>query len=109
MSLFQTGKHDVKSIFVYSMTAIVLGMIMDYVNKKLDNNLSIFKQNRYVSVIAKILLIALVFNYIQDHISAEFASDWQSTTPGVFFVSIFFGLQSNLFSTLQAIQSDLKI
>lgn len=101
--------HDVKQIVVHTIEGIVLGMIMDKVNEKLDEKVPVLRKNRYISVLVKIFIIAYVYHYMHKYVSTDYGPDWHGTVPGAFFVAIFFAVQGNLLTDLIEIQKKIEI
>lgn len=57
-----------------------------------------------IMIAIQLLFIILVAYFIQMFVSDRFANDWQSTTPGLFFVSFFFGTQLNIYNNIQSLK-----
>ncbi len=79
--------------------AIILGIIIDKYLTKLQ---TIYLPNNHLFyVILQLIIIILALYVIQKYISPTYASSWQSTTPGILFVSLFFGIQVNLYKNIE--------
>jgi hypothetical protein len=91
------GRNDLSTSLFYGAAGIFAGFAADGLNKRLNKPLQ--GANRYIRTVAKLLVPALLLFLIHQW-SPRFATDWQSTTPGLFFVSYFFGLQGDLMSDL---------
>lgn len=102
--IFQTGSDDLFSVMTYSTFAVVLGIVCNNIANFIDrSNLPLVSTNVYASAILKIAVIGFILLFVKNNISPHFGSDWQNTTPGFFFVIIFFNMQYNLLATLQFI------
>jgi hypothetical protein len=86
-----------ETVAIYSIPAILLGIICEktiaYLQKK-------YELNPVVAIILQLVFVTLILYIIEMHISLPFGSNWQSITPGLFFVSIFFGLQVSLYNNI---------
>lgn len=86
-------------ILAYSALGVAAGLATNRVNAWLDARAPALYERRPVAAALKLLLLAAVLAGAQAA-SARFAADWQATTPGLFFVSLFFGLQTSLMEDL---------
>ena len=103
-NVFQTGGSDVITFVTYSVFAVVLGILCNGAANFIDkSNLPVVSTNVYASAVTKLALVGFIMLFVQNSISPQFGSDWQSSTPGVAFCAIFFALQPNLMGTLQYI------
>lgn len=89
------GKQDPITLVLYTVVGIALGVGVNRLNKLLDRKLPKVYASAWAALPLKLLPVILVVVAMQ-LASRRFASDWQSTTPGLFFVTFFFGLQSSL-------------
>ena len=77
--------------------AIILGVICE----KLNNYLQIKYKIQPLVAVCLQLIIAIFFLYIIEiYICPSCGVEWQAITPGLFFVSLFFGLQTSLYSNI---------
>lgn len=86
--------------FFYIIPAIFLGIICQKIMKHLQTK---FNLDPLTSIIIHLLLLTFVLYIVEIHISLQYGTNWQSITPGLFFVSIFFGLQLSLYDNLDKI------
>jgi hypothetical protein len=93
-----------KICLVYSFFAICSGYIIDNISKHIQTK---YLNNKHpiIMIIIQLLLITLFMFSVEYYIYPKFGNSWQSITPGLFFISIFFGMQFNLFSNLQSLSS----
>ena len=78
------------AIFLNVVAAFILGILVD--------SFADFIQTKYnlsplVAIVFHLIIATLVIYFIQFYISKEWANQWSTTTPGIFFAAIFFGLQ----------------
>ena len=80
----------------------VLGIILGILN----NNIIVFLSNifniqiLFVQNVLQIFLCSFVLTIIQYSFN-YFGWSWQNITPGLFFISFFFGIQYNIFTNIQ--------
>jgi hypothetical protein len=94
--MIEIGKQGFVNIVIYAIMGIVLAMITNKIYSHVDK----FELDSKIKLAIKFLIFGSVLYYVHHYISKEFASDWQSTTPGLFFVSMYFGLQPNLMNQI---------
>lgn len=94
--------------FTWGIAGLVLGVIVNDIVVFLNNKLKIkylFIQNLLHIILCSVLLAAIhsQYNY--------FGWTWQNLTPGLFFISFFFGVQFKIFTNIQnsVIIDDIKI
>lgn len=75
---------------MFSVIALLLGAFVTYIifNIQQTFNLSIMS-----TIIINLLITISILYIIETVISPSFSEEWHTTTPGLFFVAIFFGLQ----------------
>ena len=84
--------------FAWGTTGLILGVIINHIVIYLSNHFKIkilFIQN-VIQVSLCSILLALIHSYHN-----YFGWTWQQLTPGVFFVSFFFGVQYKILSNIQ--------
>jgi len=81
----------------YGLIGAALGLGIDKLSVRLQKEYEIGKP---AMLLLQLFLMVLVVYAIQEFVSERFASDWQSTTPGLFFVSFFWGIQGNFYANL---------
>jgi ABC-type Fe3+ transport system permease subunit len=104
---FVTKVHDTRSIptfvvesVVFAVAGLVLGVAIDrmciYLNTKYPNyklSISIFQ--------IVISAIVIAFGYL--YLPKQYTSHFQRTLPGLAFPALFYGVQSNIYSTWQGL------
>ena len=83
---------------IWSILGIILGVLNNNIIVFLCNNFNIkilFIQNSLQLFLCSLILTAIqfCFNY--------FGWSWQNITPGLFFISFFFGIQYHIFTNIQ--------
>ena len=96
------GSQNAATLVAYTLLGVAAGVGVNRLNKFLETKLPRAYKNRYASVGLKMVPIAAVVLLAQA-LAAPFARNWQSTTPGLFFVTFFFGLQSSLMEDLTSL------
>lgn len=84
--------------FIWGLLGIILGIII--------NNSTIFIYTTYKikSLLLRNLIQLILCSFILALINTKynyFGWTWQNATPGLFFVSFFFGIQFNIFTNIQ--------
>lgn len=85
-----------RAIFL-SIIAYSLGM---YIEKNIIKISKKWKYNLFYLGCIQLLINIFILYIIEIHISTKISDEWQDTTPGLFFVSIFFGIQLNMYRLL---------
>lgn len=84
---------------LFGIPGVYLGLIIEsffvYETKK--------KGKCFVLGIKQLLVNIFILYIIQVHISDTFASQWQENTPGIFFVAMFFGVQTTMYNNLSLV------
>lgn len=93
-------KMTVKNI-MWSIYGIIMGMTIDITCKKINKKLKINRE--IVNVLIQLILCSVVLSIFRIKLLPYFGWSWQNITPGLFFVSFFFGSQFFLFSNVQNI------
>jgi F0F1-type ATP synthase assembly protein I len=83
-------------IAVHAVPAIVVGLVIDKVFKKIQDT---WKLKPILMIVLQILVIIAVL-FVFERASISYSNEWQSNTPGFFFVSFLFGTQFNLFNNI---------
>jgi len=98
---YKTGAlHYFGVTTLYVLPAIVLGVLCEKITRYLQTT---YNLNSFVSIIIQLFLAILFLFVVEYYISPKFGENWQAITPGLFFVSIFFGLQASLYANVFAI------
>ena len=84
-----------KKCFLYALIGIILSLVINYLILNIQNyfNLSLF-----VTVLTHLLISILVLYTAEILIMPSFGEEWQTTTPGLFFASLYFGIQIVLYA-----------
>ncbi len=77
--------------------AIVLAKTIDKLSCTLKDNLDL---SPLLTLMVQGTINVFVLFLIEDYVSRQYASQWQTTTPGIFFTVLFFGLQDNFIRTI---------
>lgn len=94
--------RNLGGILVYSVLGFGAGIATNLANKRLDSKLAAAYANRLVAIVLKLLLVGVVLASVELAF-AQFAAAWQATTPGLFFVTLFFGVQTSLMEDVTAV------
>lgn len=89
------GRQNIATLIAYVVLGIFSGMGLNRLNEFMDARVPGAYRSAWAAVPLKILPLALALVGAQIA-SASFASDWQSTTPGLAFVTFFFAMQTSL-------------
>jgi uncharacterized protein YacL len=83
---------------IWAILGIIFGLVINNIVVFLIKKYNI--NNKYGKVLIHIILCAIILSFIQIYINNYFGWSWQNVTPGLYFVSFFFGVQYNVFNTL---------
>jgi hypothetical protein len=84
-----------------SFAGLVSGILINQIGSKLYDSLNITDKN--VKIIGQIVLCSIFLAFIHTKISNKFGWEWQSITPGLFFIAFFFGVQYLSFTSIQEV------
>lgn len=87
---FYTSESPVTSV-AYAAIGFVLGRATDAIGKRVVRT-----RNPYLAALLRVTITALVLAVF----SPAFHATWQATTPGLFFVTMFFGTQTTLIADI---------
>lgn len=90
------------AILAYSLLGFAAGYATNQVNKALDSRLPRVYGKAWAAIALKLCVIA-VFAANAEALFRQFVLQWQGTTPGLFFVSLFFGMQTSLMEDVTAV------
>lgn len=96
------GSQNASTLVVYAVAGIAAGVGVNRLNKYLDAKLPGAYRNKFAASALKMLPIVAVL-LVAQMLAAPFARNWQGTTPGLFFVTFFFGLQTSLMEDLTSL------
>lgn len=82
---------------LYVFPAIVVGVLCEKITRHIQIN---YELSALIMIIIQLFLATLFLYIIEYYLSPKYGSNWQEITPGLFFVSIFFGLQSSLYANV---------
>ena len=85
--------------FVWGLIGIVFGLVINNLSKHFVDFFKIESKN--IKILIQLLFCSIALSYVHTHINNEFGWTWQNVTPGLFFVSFFFGVQYLAFTTIQ--------
>lgn len=74
-----------------SFIGIAAGLLVNKVNHQAANGIN----PRAVRLLVKLAAVAIGVA-LMEQVAPRFAQEWQATTPGLFFVAYYFGMQSSL-------------
>lgn len=81
----------------YIIPAIILGTICQ---KTIYHFQTTYNIHPLLSMIIHLIMLTFVLYVVEMHISVRYGQSWQTITPGLFFVAIFFVLQLSLYDNL---------
>lgn len=84
--------------FIFGLLGLVLGLS---VNTAATVILKMFKLSRVVKALLQILFCSAILGLIFANYSKDFVYTWQNEIPGLFFISVFFGVQYTMYTDLQ--------
>lgn len=79
--------------FLWGLIGIALGLVVNYLTQFTNN----------YQIIYQLFVCSIVLAVVQIQINPMFGWSWQNITPGLFFVSFFFGAQFVMFENMQKI------
>lgn len=82
---------------LYVFPAIILGVVCEKIIRYIQTT---YQLNASIMIIIQLFLATLFLYIVEHYVSPKYGSNWQEITPGLFFVSIFFGLQSSLYTNV---------
>ena len=85
--------------FIWGLFGIVLGIIVNNIIGFMSNKLKI--KTLLIQNVLQLVLCSFVLALIHAQFN-YFGWTWQNITPGLFFVSFFFGVQFNIFTNIQS-------
>lgn len=89
----------------YSLAGVVLGVIVNSLNVQfVDKNFA----EPYSRLAIKLTVVVGALALIQTYLASGFAQEWQETTAGFIFLSMFLNSQSSLFVDLGSL-SKMKV
>lgn len=89
----------------YIVPSIILGIICQNITAYVQ---TICNLTPLTALIFQLVLAIFMLYVIEVWISPSFGANWQSITPGLFFVSIFFGLQTSMYNNIFAVAGQIK-
>lgn len=90
---------------VWGLIGLIFGLALNWLSIKVFNQLNI--TNKYVKVLIQTAVIGFALAYVHTTANNYFGWTWQNVTEGLFFVSLFFGVQYDLYSNIQSIANSL--
>lgn len=84
----------------YSIPAIILGVICEKFTHYFQNKYMI---DPLIAIFMQLFAAITFLCIIELYVCPSYGTSWQGITPGLFFVSIFFGLQSSFYNNIHNI------
>lgn len=95
------GSQGAAALAVYAVAGLALGLAAEAFNRWVSARLC--ERKPCARALAPKLVVAAAAFVALQAAFPDFALDWQNTTPGVFFVGLFFGMQASLFADAQSV------
>jgi hypothetical protein len=92
--------------FIWGLIGIVLGVIVNIIIQSTMSQVDVGYQSE-IKLLLQLAICSGVLAFIHVNINNEFGWTWQNITPGLFFVSYFFGTQFATFTNIQKINDNL--
>ena len=89
---------------LYAFLGLMLGIIVNMISVKTSK---IFNVSRFFNVFIQLIYCAVTFAYIKTYVSERLVDRWINSMQGLFFVSVFFGVQYGMFSNIQSYMDTL--
>lgn len=100
-NILQYGKYTVYHVVPPVILGILCEKTVSYLQIK-------YKLSSITAITLQVFMIILVLYVIETYVSKSYAIQWQNTTPGLFFIPFFFGVQYTLFNNIAKI-ANLKV
>lgn len=84
--------------FIWGAIGIVLGILTNNFTIHIFNSINL--DTKFLQNVIQLFIGAAVLSILHVFVNSYFGWTWQNITPGLFFVSFFFGVQYKLFSNL---------
>ena len=104
---FVTKVHDTRSIptfvaesVVFGVAGLVLGVTIDRICIDLNNK---YPNHKLSISIFQIIISAGIISFGYLYLPKRYTSHFQRTLPGLAFPALFYGVQSNIYSTWQGL------
>lgn len=91
-----TGSNSALALATYALVGIALGMATNRINEYAETELSVRAYAHPVTSVGMKLIPTAATLLALQAVSGRFAADWQATTPGLFFVGLYFTMQTSL-------------
>ena len=89
----------VNKCVLYAFLGLMLGIVINMIAKKTTGFL---KVSRFFNVFIQLILCAVTFSFVKTFMSEKLVDNWINSVQGLFFVSVFFGVQYKMFSDIQS-------
>ena len=83
---------------IWSVMGIVLGIWINNLSSTLIVKLNL--TDTYNKIFFQVIICSFILSIIHIYVNNYFGWTWQNLTPGLFFVSFFFGVQFNIFNNI---------
>jgi len=87
---------------IIAIFAIVLGTLIDVIFKKINKRVN-SKTLKVVVAFAQIVFLGLATSIIYLYLPRWFTNHFQATFPGLLFPAMFYGVQSNIFDSMEQV------
>jgi hypothetical protein len=104
----QTLENMIYQNFMWGLLGIGLGIIVNLILQSVVNTIT-KKYKNEIKLVFQLAICSIVLAIIHVKINNKFGWTWQNITPGLFFVSYFFGAQFSTFSNIQSINDKLFV
>jgi hypothetical protein len=97
-----TPRYDFLTMMTYCTIWGILGIVFGIIiNNTVTIMCNTFKITvLFVKIVTQLILCVFFLTLVQ-YLFNYFGWSWQNTTPGLFFISFFFGIQFDIFSNIQ--------
>lgn len=97
---------DVLSYFANCISYAILGAILGLtVDSWAENFQNEYQIRPLIMLVIQPLIMITILYILENYVSSNFANDWQANTKGLFFVFLYFGLQSNVYRNFRKLGS----
>jgi hypothetical protein len=91
----------------HSFAGLIAGIAINKIGVGIYDAVGIVDKN--VKIIGQIILCSILLAFIHTKINNKTGWEWQNVTPGLFFISFFFGVQYLSFTSIQEVYGISKL
>ncbi len=103
--IFENGfVEDTSKCILYAILGLLLGITINLISKCTIHSLKI---SRLLRVFIQLVYCSMVFAFIKQYVSDRLVNNWINSVQGLFFVSVFFGVQYEMFTEIQSYTNSL--